>query len=90
LRANGQGHDFRRAIIEQQNVSWTNNRIIGKVAPSARRQLAFGGRICLLCIVGWKQVGDVPVASLKRDDLQAFLDERKHMARSMVDHLRWE
>jgi hypothetical protein len=34
--------------------------------------------------------GTVPVASLRRDGLRAFLDERKQMARSMVDHLRWD
>jgi integrase len=30
------------------------------------------------------------IASLTRDDLQNFLDERKTMAFTMVDHLRWD
>ena len=30
------------------------------------------------------------LSSLKRDELQEFLDERKHLAKSMVDHLRWD
>jgi integrase len=34
--------------------------------------------------------GDSRLASLRRDELQAFLDERRHMARSLVDHLRWD
>jgi integrase len=34
--------------------------------------------------------GDRALASLKRDELQAFLDDRKHLAITMVDHLRWD
>src|SRR5262249_52694397 len=34
--------------------------------------------------------GDRILSSIKRDELQAFLDDRKHLARSMVDHLRWD
>jgi integrase len=30
------------------------------------------------------------LSSLTRDELQRFLDDRKHMAFSMVDHLRWD
>src|SRR5262249_49046925 len=35
-------------------------------------------------------LGNSAVASLKRDELQALLDGLKNMARSMVDHLRWD
>jgi len=34
--------------------------------------------------------GSRPLASLTRDDMQQFLDARKHLAFSMVDHLRWD
>ena len=34
--------------------------------------------------------GSRTVASLTRDEMQQFLDDRKHMAFSMVDHLRWD
>jgi integrase len=34
--------------------------------------------------------GDRLVAELDVDDFQTFLDERKHLAQSMVDHLRWD
>ncbi len=30
------------------------------------------------------------LSSLKRDELHQFLDDRKHLANSMVDHLRWD
>jgi integrase len=34
--------------------------------------------------------GPRPVASLTRDEMQDFLDERKTMAFTIVDHLRWD
>src|SRR5262245_39346511 len=34
--------------------------------------------------------GTRQLASLTRDQLQAFLDHRKHLSSSMVDHLRWD
>ena len=34
--------------------------------------------------------GSRQLASVTRDELQRFLDDRKHMAYSMVDHLRWD
>ena len=34
--------------------------------------------------------GSRRLSSLTRDELQRFLDDRKHMAFSMVDHLRWD
>jgi integrase len=34
--------------------------------------------------------GDRVLASLNRSEMQQFLDDRKHMAFSMVDHLRWD
>ena len=34
--------------------------------------------------------GTQELASLTRDQLQAFLDDRKHLSYSMVDHLRWD
>ncbi|PYS49767.1 MAG: hypothetical protein DMG13_22625 [Acidobacteria bacterium] len=30
------------------------------------------------------------MTSLTREELQAFLDDRKHLSYSMVDHLRWD
>jgi integrase len=30
------------------------------------------------------------LSSIKRDECQSFLDDRKHLARTMVDHLRWD
>jgi integrase len=39
-------------------------------------------------IVG--DLGDRPLRSLKRNELQDLLDRRKHMAKTMVDHLRWD
>jgi integrase len=34
--------------------------------------------------------GSRQLRSLTLDQMQQFLDERKHMARSMIDHLRWD
>jgi integrase len=34
--------------------------------------------------------GNRQLASLTRDELQQFLDDRRHLAYSMVDHLRWD
>src|SRR5262249_10778275 len=39
-------------------------------------------------IVG--QFGTRQISSISRDEMQQFLDDRKHLAVSMVDHLRWD
>jgi integrase len=35
-------------------------------------------------------LGKRKLASLTREELQAFLDDRKHLSYSLVDHLRWD
>lgn len=39
-------------------------------------------------IVG--EIGRREIASITRDDLQAFLDARKHLSYAFVNHLRWD
>lgn len=39
-------------------------------------------------IVG--EFGSRTLSSLRREEMQQFLDDRKHLAMSMVDHLRWD
>jgi integrase len=36
------------------------------------------------------EFGSRQISSLRRDELQTFLDDRKHFAYSMIDHLRWD
>jgi hypothetical protein len=36
------------------------------------------------------ELGDRPLRDLKLDELQGILDRRSHLAKTMVDHLRWD